>query len=265
MRTSFSVLALAASGSAATISIDVGKDGSLVFHPNSVTAAVGDSLEFHFYSDSGGHSVVSSAFSTPCLPATNAFFSGYIPGDESGDTTFIVPVNSTDPIWYYCSLQAHCQEGMVGVINPPSGKTAADYARAAGQVGVVSAPAALQGGVLTSIGTSSSPSSTSSSSKSTTGNEKSTLSSTAVTTTSSLSGTATDTGVRSSAATSGSASSVTGVGTDTDTRGVPTSTSASASAATTSASAGMGMRERSDLGALMGLAAFAGGLVALMA
>ena len=41
MRNTFSFLALAASASAATISIDVGK-GGLVFAPNSVTAAVGD-------------------------------------------------------------------------------------------------------------------------------------------------------------------------------------------------------------------------------
>ena len=58
-------------------------------------------------------------------------------------------------------------------------------------------------------------------------------------------------------------SSLTGAATDTGTR-VPTTTSASASAATTSASAGLGRKERSDVGALLGLAVFAGGLVALM-
>lgn len=56
------------------------------------------SLEFHFYSGSGGHSVVSSTFATPCIPGEDAFFSGYIPGSSTGDMTFVVEVNSTDPI-----------------------------------------------------------------------------------------------------------------------------------------------------------------------
>jgi hypothetical protein len=42
MRATLSFLALAASVSGATISIDVGKDGALKFDPDSVTAAVGD-------------------------------------------------------------------------------------------------------------------------------------------------------------------------------------------------------------------------------
>ncbi|KAL8801805.1 MAG: hypothetical protein Q9182_004212 [Xanthomendoza sp. 2 TL-2023] len=29
-------------------------------------------------------------------------------------------VNDTKPIWYYCSQGDHCQNGMVGVINPPA-------------------------------------------------------------------------------------------------------------------------------------------------
>jgi len=256
MRTTSSFLALAASVSAATISIDVGENGSLKFNPDTVTAAMGDSLEFHFYA--GGHSVVSSTFSSPCVPATDAFFSGYIPGTSSGDTTFVVDVNSTDPIWFYCSLADHCELGMVGVVNPPPGKTVSDYAKAAEAVGAASAPPALQGGVLTSI--ASSPSA-----MSTTGNERSTMSSPSTTTTSSLTGEATDTGVRSTAIlTSVASSSLTGMATDTGTR-VPSTTSASASAATTSASAGVGKKERSDVGAVLGLAVFAGGLVALMA
>lgn len=31
---------------------------------------------------------------------------------------FLVPINNTDPIWFYCAQARHCQVGMVGVINP---------------------------------------------------------------------------------------------------------------------------------------------------
>jgi hypothetical protein len=32
---------------------------------------------------------------------------------------FLVTINTTDPIYYYCGQIGHCQGGMVGVINPP--------------------------------------------------------------------------------------------------------------------------------------------------
>jgi len=230
----------------------------LKFDPDSVTAAVGDTLEFHFFSGSGGHSVVSSAFSSPCQPTTDAFFSGYITGDGTGDMTFVTTVNSTDPIWFYCSLGFHCQSGMVGVVNPPSGQTVSDYAAAAQKVTAVSAPASPQGGVVTSIA----PGGSSSSSSTTTGNGNSTASSATTT------GIANDTGLRSPTSTSagGTATSLTGAATDTGTK-VPTTTtgSTSASASATKASAGVGSKEGSDAAALLGLAIFAGGLVVLMA
>jgi hypothetical protein len=65
--------------------------------------------------------------------------------------TFVVNVTSTDPIWFYCSLASHCQEGMVGVVNPPSGKSVADYMNAAASVTQASSPASLTGGTTTSI------------------------------------------------------------------------------------------------------------------
>lgn len=55
--------------------IDVGK-GGLVFSPNTTTAAVGDTLEFHFYPMK--HSVAQSSFDKPCQStASGGFFSGY--------------------------------------------------------------------------------------------------------------------------------------------------------------------------------------------
>lgn len=30
-----------------------------------------------------------------------------------------MPVNSTDTIWYFCSVKTHCEQGMFALINPP--------------------------------------------------------------------------------------------------------------------------------------------------
>jgi len=159
---------VAALSEGATIDIDVGEDGELKFEPNSTTAAQGDLLAFHFYT--GGHSVVEAAFANPCVPIDNAFFSGYMTGDEQGDMTYLVTVNNTDPIWFYCSLDSHCATGMVGVVNPPSGNTVSDFANAAKSVPSASAPVSPQGGTSTSLldATSTSGISTTSSSSSST-------------------------------------------------------------------------------------------------
>lgn len=108
---------LLACASAAQIDVDVGEDG-LVFDPSTVTAAAGDTVAFHFYPRD--HSVVQSTFDSPCKPMSGGFYSGYIPS-TSGEakSVFVVTVNNTDPIWFYCSQGSHCQDGMVGVINPP--------------------------------------------------------------------------------------------------------------------------------------------------
>jgi hypothetical protein len=67
------------------------------------------------------HSVAAGDFASPCTPqtpATNAFFSGFMPTDKEGQLTYTIPIRDTNPIWFYCSQAKHCQEGMVGVINP---------------------------------------------------------------------------------------------------------------------------------------------------
>lgn len=71
------VLGLAASTMAATtIRIDVGQNG-LSFTPNTVTAAVGDILEYHFHPPM--HSVVQGDFGSPCQPAkSGGFYSGFV-------------------------------------------------------------------------------------------------------------------------------------------------------------------------------------------
>ncbi|KAH8816034.1 Cupredoxin [Xylogone sp. PMI_703] len=145
-----SLVAVAAAVNAATIDINVGQTG-LSFSPNSVTAQVGDVLQFHFFP--GGHSVVQGDFANPCQPSSSsAFFSGNLPGDSSGNNVFLVTVTSTDPIWYYCSAPGHCPAGMVGVVNPPANQTIGAFRSAAQNADSVSAPSSVQGGTVTTAG-----------------------------------------------------------------------------------------------------------------
>jgi len=220
---------LALGANAASHSIDVGENG-IKFDPETTTAAIGDTLEFHFYSGTGGHSVVEGSFASPCQPATNGFFSGYIPGSKEGEMTFVVNVTSTDPIWFYCSLALHCGSGMVGVVNPPADKTIEQYAAAA-QGKSASAPAALTGGSLATISETDSDSSTS----------------------------APSTTAPSGSAATNSATTTTGSGSATTTGG-STATSGTAAPSKTPSSAG-----RAELSVMLGLTVVLGGLVALMA
>jgi hypothetical protein len=145
--------ALAVNAAAATtIPINVGK-GGLVMDPPSVSANVGDVLEFRFYPMS--HSVVQGAFDSPCQTGSvkSPFFSGFVPS-TSGEASqvFRVIVNDTKPIWYYCSRADHCSEGMVGAVNAPkSGNTFDAYLKASKAfTGKVGAPPAIAGGVFAS-------------------------------------------------------------------------------------------------------------------
>ena len=101
---------------AANYDVKVGMDSTLTFSPNTTTAAAGDTVTFHYYPMK--HSVVQAAFASPCEPLAGGFFSGFVP-TSSGEstTTFMITVNDTKPIWFYCSQAKHCQSGMVGAIN----------------------------------------------------------------------------------------------------------------------------------------------------
>jgi hypothetical protein len=86
MHSSIAFIALMAASSvlAKTIQIDVGKSG-LVFSPDTSTADVGDTLEFHFYS--AFHTAVQGDFSTPCQRGSlesTGFNSGPINNMASG-------------------------------------------------------------------------------------------------------------------------------------------------------------------------------------
>ncbi|KAH9221529.1 hypothetical protein DL95DRAFT_455361 [Leptodontidium sp. 2 PMI_412] len=117
------------SAPAATHSVNVGAAG-LVFTPNSLTANVGDIVEFRFYPQN--HSVARAEYKYPCIPyevvdvGKQGFWSGFNPVSVvlSNPPTFTVLINDTEPIFFYCSAPGACEEdGMVGVINPNSTQT----------------------------------------------------------------------------------------------------------------------------------------------
>ncbi|KAK0655025.1 Cupredoxin [Cercophora newfieldiana] len=124
------LLALAGLTTAATIRIDVGKSG-LTFTPDSVTAAINDTVEFYFVG--GTHDAVTNDFGSPCTPSATGerFSSGVQTGSASNKNVFKVLVNSTAPMYYYCSVGAHCANGMVAAINPAADKTVAALKTAA--------------------------------------------------------------------------------------------------------------------------------------
>ncbi|KAF3926195.1 hypothetical protein ABW21_db0207062 [Orbilia brochopaga] len=115
--------------------------GMPVFEPAEVMANVGDMIQFQFHPMN--HSVVQAAFADPCIPIQQSaagngvvgFFSGFMPVAQSATTmpTFTFQVNNTNPIWFYCSQGKHCQNGMVGAINPTANKTLSDFKMRAAQ------------------------------------------------------------------------------------------------------------------------------------
>jgi plastocyanin len=95
---------------------------TLTYTPNNLTAAVGDMVQFQFAA--GNHTVTQSTFDEPCQPiAKNSnvtgFFSGFqlVTAGSTNVPTYTIEINSTTPIWVYCSQASHCQKGMNLVIN----------------------------------------------------------------------------------------------------------------------------------------------------
>ena len=68
---------------------------------------------------------------------------------------FRVMVNSTDPIFFYCTIEGHCQGGMVGAVNPSSDETLDNYKNMAQNAEGGKAPASMFGGTLVKAGSSS--------------------------------------------------------------------------------------------------------------
>jgi hypothetical protein len=95
------------------------------FSPNSVTAAVGDTIQFQFMG--GNHTVTQSTFDNPCIPISMVntsvvgFHSGFFPTQQAAGQSMVLAwnllINDTRPMWLYCAQGRHCQSGMGMVIN----------------------------------------------------------------------------------------------------------------------------------------------------
>jgi len=144
--TLLSAAALSSLAYAADIQVTVGASG-LTYSPDTVTAAVGDTVSFHF--SRSRHSVVEAAFDTPCQPLANGFG---VPAQSSSDAVFTVTVTDTNPLFFYCSVAAHCQAGMVGVINPSSSQDLTGFKAKLNSASSGSQPGGVSGGVLVSGG-----------------------------------------------------------------------------------------------------------------
>ncbi|KAK4446416.1 extracellular serine-rich protein [Podospora aff. communis PSN243] len=153
--------ALAHPITAATIRISL---GSFVFTPDTVTAAVGDILEFSFFPVN--NSATLSDFGTPCTPAkVGGFHSGfYATSSGQNETSFRVVVNTTEPMFIYCGNHPHCQNGMSAVVNPSDSQTLEAYRLAAKEVDDTVVPESVFGGqlVAASAGSPTPPASNSS-------------------------------------------------------------------------------------------------------
>lgn len=127
--------------SAETHVVAVGKAGSLLYEPPSVTAKAGDIVEFQLYvlylffpnilltmhfSMSKNHTITQSTFDKPCQAKAEGVDSGYqfIPAGTSSFPSWSITVqNDTAPLWFYCAQAPHCAKGMVFAINPTAEKT----------------------------------------------------------------------------------------------------------------------------------------------
>ncbi|KAF2007663.1 hypothetical protein P154DRAFT_516486 [Amniculicola lignicola CBS 123094] len=99
------------------------------FVPNSVTAAVGDIIQFQFAN--GNHTVSQSSADIACTQLEGGVYSGHIPFvDAQTDVgTFNMPVTTAEPMFLFCATGPHCQEGQVMVLNPTSGQQVLDYTK----------------------------------------------------------------------------------------------------------------------------------------
>lgn len=106
---------LAAIASATVYTVDVGKDGNR-FTPETLDRVrEGDTIVFTLYP---GHNVVEGDDSDdPCRAEDDGFYSGEYSESDNGKKKFVVTVDTDDEIFWYCSVDNHCQSGMVGGAN----------------------------------------------------------------------------------------------------------------------------------------------------
>jgi len=96
--TLLSAVAFSSLAYAADHQVKVGSGGNK-YDPNTVTAAAGDTVSFHFQGST--HDVIQASFDSPCQPMSGGFEVG---PQSSSNAVFTVNVTDTNPIFFYCSV-----------------------------------------------------------------------------------------------------------------------------------------------------------------
>ncbi|KAJ7596562.1 hypothetical protein C8J56DRAFT_290653 [Mycena floridula] len=113
--------------------VTVGADNLFAFAPNSLVAAVGDTITFQFLTRN--HSATTTTFVNPCPPppggfGDGGFDTGFHPSVTTGDAPeATVTIVDLEPHWVSCmqAAGAHCRLGMTLSINPPPDMTEAQF------------------------------------------------------------------------------------------------------------------------------------------
>jgi len=98
--------------------VATGMAAVLGYRPESITAAMGDVVEFQFMQKN--HTATQSTFAEPCKAMAGGMDSGFMPNpDGKAGVTWNMTVSTTDPLWFYCKQAQgeHCGKGMVFSIN----------------------------------------------------------------------------------------------------------------------------------------------------
>jgi plastocyanin len=123
-----SAMSSSAGATAATHTVVVGGSAGLVYTPDTIEAAIGDTVIFTFMSNN--HTATQSAFTTPCEKLTGGMDSGFMPNINntvSPAPQMAMQVTVATPIWFYCRQSGHCGKGMTFSINPTANKTQAMF------------------------------------------------------------------------------------------------------------------------------------------
>lgn len=144
--------------SAATHMVTVGGAAGLVYSPETISAAVGDTVIFTF--QSANHTATQSAFAEPCVKLEGGMDSGFMA--NINDTVVPPPqmamqVTVATPIWFYCRQKGHCGKGMTFSINPTAEKTQAMFKAMAIAQNGTGTLAPIQGGAAASAAPAAAP------------------------------------------------------------------------------------------------------------
>ncbi|KAJ7644592.1 hypothetical protein FB45DRAFT_999587 [Roridomyces roridus] len=123
------LLALVPAALAANFPVTIGANNTLTFSPDTVVAAIGDTITFTVVSRN--HSTTTTTFSGSVCPpppggvGPNGWDSGFLSDIDGSLPTFTYKVVDTAPHFAACmqAAGAHCRAGMTFALNPTAAQT----------------------------------------------------------------------------------------------------------------------------------------------